>query len=128
LIWINMIGRAHRKLKSNVIEFAGDAPMSRAYAFVVAAAVLSGVAASGIGYAQAPASSPPTPQAPAPLPTSPKSSVPEQVETWTKAQWNAARREWAKDKAKWADCRKQSSHQKLAGRKSWSFLYKCMTG
>jgi hypothetical protein len=50
-----------------------------------------------------------------------------QVETWTEAQWEAAKNEWAKDTAKWADCQKQSSTQKLEGRKSWPFLYKCMT-
>jgi hypothetical protein len=49
------------------------------------------------------------------------------VETWTKKQWNAAKKEWEKDKVKWASCHKQSTKQKLAGRKSWSFLYSCMT-
>jgi hypothetical protein len=112
----------------DVMEFTGDAPMSRAHAFVVAAVVLSGVAASGIACAQAPASSPSTSQAPVPSPTSSRPSAPEQVESWTKAHWNVAQRVWAKDKAKWADCRKQSINQKLTGRKSWSFLYTCMTG
>ena len=54
-----------------------------------------------------------------------KPSISTQVETWTK--WEAAKKEWAKDTAKWADCQKQSDKQKLEGRKSWSFLYKCMT-
>jgi hypothetical protein len=54
-------------------------------------------------------------------------SMTERVETWTKKQWAAAKKEWAKDKAKWADCRAQSKKQKLTGRKSWSFLYTCMT-
>jgi len=103
--------------------------MNRIHAFVVAAVLSLGVAASGIAHAQAPASSPSTNQAPvSSAPTSSNPSIPERVETWTKAQWNAAQKVWAKDKAKWADCRKQSSNQKLAGRKSWSFLYKCMTG
>ncbi|MGP0095228.1 MAG: hypothetical protein ACLPKB_35545 [Xanthobacteraceae bacterium] len=35
--------------------------------------------------------------------------------------------EWAKDKEKWTGCRNQADEQKLAGRKSWSFLYQCMT-
>jgi hypothetical protein len=48
------------------------------------------------------------------------------VQNWTTKQWNAMTKEWAKDKAKWADCRKQSTAQKLSGRKSWSFLYECM--
>ena len=103
--------------------------MSRARIFVAATVVLMGIAASGIGYAQAPASSPSTTQAPvSSAPIASKPSLPERVETWTKTQWNAARKEWAKNKAKWADCRKQSSNQKLTGRKSWSFLYNCMMG
>lgn len=50
-----------------------------------------------------------------------------QVEKWTTKQWEAAKKEWSKDKKKWADCRKESRGLKLEGRKSWSFLYKCMT-
>jgi hypothetical protein len=71
---------------------------------------------------------PPAPKAipPATAADSSKPSTAAQVETWTRKQWEAAKKEWAKDKAKWADCRKQSRDQKLAGRKSWSFLYKCM--
>ena len=49
------------------------------------------------------------------------------VEKWTTKQWNSAKKEWAKDEAKWTDCRQQSTKQKLTGRKSWSFLYTCMT-
>jgi len=56
-----------------------------------------------------------------------KPSMTERVETWTKKQWAAAKKEWAKDKAKWTDCRAQSRKKKLTGRKSWSFLYTCMT-
>jgi hypothetical protein len=48
------------------------------------------------------------------------------VENWTSKQWNAAKTEWARDKAKWVDCQHQSTDQKLTGRKSWSFLYTCM--
>ncbi len=55
-----------------------------------------------------------------------KSGTVADVETWTDKEWKAARREWAKDGTKWADCRSQSRKQKLAGRKSWSFLYTCM--
>jgi len=91
---------------------------------LAAVVVLAGIAVSGIAYAQTPASPPATTLAPA----SSKPSAATRVETWTKKQWDAAQKEWAKDKAKWADCRKQSSKQKLEGRKSWSFLYQCMTG
>jgi hypothetical protein len=83
---------------------------------------------SGVAFAQTPASPPATKPSPAAAaPESSKPSTAAQVETWTKKQWEAATKEWAKDKAKWADCRKQSNAQKLKGRKSWSFLYKCMT-
>ena len=61
-----------------------------------------------------------------PAPQSSKPSLETRVETWTKKQWEAAKKEWAKDRAHWTDCRKQSSDQKLTGRKSWSFLYNCM--
>jgi hypothetical protein len=63
----------------------------------------------------------------APAAESSKPSTAAQVEKWTTKQWEAAKKEWVKDKAKWADCQKQSKAQKLEGRKSWSFLYKCMT-
>ncbi len=56
-----------------------------------------------------------------------KPSMATQVDTWTTKQWNVAKKEWAKDKIKWSDCQKQSQSQKLEGRKSWAFLYKCMT-
>jgi hypothetical protein len=49
------------------------------------------------------------------------------VEHWTTKEWNHAKRTWQKDTAKWADCEQQSMEQRLSGRKSWSFLYHCMT-
>lgn len=70
---------------------------------------------AGVTFAQ-------TPTGPAAQP----STTTNDVENWTIKHWNKAKREWAKDKAKWADCRQQSAKQKLAGRKSWSFLYTCM--
>jgi len=63
-------------------------------------------------------------------PSTPPSSTPsniDRVKNWTEKEWNEAVKEWAQDKAKWADCQKQSATQKLSGRKSWSFLYRCMT-
>ena len=90
---------------------------------IIVAAVMSSTAAM---------SQTPTPAAkPAPAATAPvaaKPSTATQVEAWSRKQWEAAKKEWAKDKTKWADCRKQSKTQKLQGRKSWSFLYTCMTG
>jgi hypothetical protein len=61
-------------------------------------------------------------------PSSPTSSKLDDVSKWTTRQWNQTKAKWAKEKVKWADCQKQSKDQKLAGRKSWSFLASCMTG
>jgi hypothetical protein len=83
---------------------------------------------SSVVIAQTPVS--PRATRPAPAASAPDSSnrsTVTQVETWTRKQWEAAKRGWAKDKTKWAECRKLSSEQKLGGRKSWSFLYQCMT-
>jgi len=92
---------------------------------------LTAIAASliicaGAANAQSPASPPASKPAPAAA-AQVKPSTATQVETWTKKQWEAAKKEWSKDKARWTDCRKKSSKQKLTGRKSWSFLYKCMS-
>jgi hypothetical protein len=96
--------------------------------FYLTAAFLTAVLASA-AIAQTSTSTPATKPSPATSAAdSSKASVPTQVEKWTKDQWEAAKKEWAKDKAKWADCQKQSTKQKLEGRKSWPFLYKCMTG
>jgi hypothetical protein len=91
---------------------------------LVAVAIL-GIAASGVALAQQPAPSSPPASAPVSPPTSSKV---DDVSKWTMKQWNQARAKWAKEKDKWADCRKQAKDQKLTGRKSWSFLASCMTG
>jgi hypothetical protein len=106
-------GVTHKKL--NHLE--EDAAMSR-LRFCLPAIVFGVIMTAGVAIAQTPGS---------PAPDSSKPSVTERVETWTKKHWEAAKREWAKDKVKWADCRAQSKQQKLKGRKSWSFLYSCMT-
>lgn len=87
--------------------------MNRTSAFIAASVVVAGITACGAALAQAPAPSTPSTAA--------------QVETWTTAQWETAKLKWAENKTKWADCQKQSDKQKLEGRKSWSFLYSCMT-
>ena len=93
----------------------------------LAAIAFAGFMNCSAAIAQAPAPIPVPRSAPAAsVPDSAKPSTAAQVETWTNKQWEAAKKEWAKDKAKWADCRKQSSKQKLKRRKSWSFLYSCM--
>ena len=92
-----------------------------AFAFAAAMSV-------GAAFAQAPASPPATKPVPsAVVSTASNPSTATRVETWTKKQWAAAKKRWAKNKAKWTDCQKQSSDRKLTGRKSWSFLYTCMT-
>jgi hypothetical protein len=54
-------------------------------------------------------------------------SAVKQVESWTEKEWAKAVKEWSNDKVKWADCSAKSDARKLSGRKSWSFLYQCMT-
>jgi len=92
------------------------------------AAALACVFAGPLAFAKTPEPAPagnitPTPSAPA---SSEPSDV-SKVEKWTKKEWNNAVKEWAKDEAKWAGCREQSKARKLSGRKSWSFLYRCMS-
>jgi hypothetical protein len=102
--------------------------MNCARAFAIAGIVLTGIFASGVASAQAPPSRPATSPAPAAsTPPASQHSTATRVETWTREQWDAAKKAWAKDKAKWAACRKRSRKQKLEGQKSWSFIYQCMT-
>jgi len=54
------------------------------------------------------------------------SQTTEDVKTWTRKKWNAAKAGYAKNTAKWADCRKKADAKKLSGRANWSFLYDCM--
>jgi hypothetical protein len=96
--------------------------------FYQTAVVFAAVMSSSAVVAQTSVSPPATNSSPAAsAPDSSKPSTVTQVETWTNTQWEAAKEEWAKDKAKWADCQEQSSKQKLENLKSWSFLYKCMS-
>ena len=81
---------------------------------IAALAIATPMMGAGVVFAQTTASDTP-------------SSTTAKVENWTTEQWDAAKAEWAKDKTKWADCQQQSTDRKLADRKSWSFLYTCMT-
>ena len=54
-------------------------------------------------------------------------STTQDVSKWTQKQWNAAKAKWMKEKDKWESCGKQATKEKLSGRKSWSFIYTCMT-
>ncbi len=94
----------------------------------LAAAALASVFVFSLAFAKTPEPAPagnttPTPAAPA---SSEPSDV-SKVEKWTKKEWNNAVKEWAQDETKWAGCQEQSKAKKLSGRKSWSFLYGCMT-
>ena len=46
---------------------------------------------------------------------------------WSRRQWQAAKAKWSHETARWSDCRKQANRKSLSGRKSWTFLYNCMT-
>ena len=96
--------------------------------FYLTTVVFAAIMSSSAVVAQTSGSPPERQSSPeASAPDSPKPSTATQVEAWTSMQWEAAKEKWAKDKAKWADCQEQSSKQNLEGRKSWSFLYTCMT-
>ena len=95
---------------------------------LIAVTLVGVVATSGAVLAQSPSQ---PAQKPAPETSSPATSQPstaEKVQHWTLKQWASAKKKLAKDKEKWANCRKQASDKNLTGRKSWSFLYECMTG
>ena len=51
----------------------------------------------------------------------------EDVSKWTQKQWNAAKAKWSEEKTKWNACQGQAKTKNLSGRKSWQFLYDCMT-
>jgi len=93
----------------------------------LAAIVLAGLIAAGAAFAQTPTSPPASKSAPTTASPAAGPSTATQVETWTTKQWSTAKSKWAKEKVKWADCKQRSTDQKLTGRKSWAFLYECMT-
>jgi len=64
-------------------------------------------------------------QAPKPAETSTMKM--EDVSKWTQKQWNAAKAKWTEKRAQWNDCQTQAKVKNLSGRKSWQFLYDCMT-
>jgi hypothetical protein len=68
----------------------------------------------------------PRPSAAQSMSNSAKSTA-DDVSKWTQKQWKTAKAKWSKEKDKWASCNKRATRQKLSGRKSWSFLYTCMT-
>ena len=78
----------------------------------------------GVALAQSTA---PTPNPALKTQASSEPSIAAKAENWTKKQWNAAKQKWSQDKAKWNACNQDTKDQKLSGRKSWSYLYDCMT-
>jgi hypothetical protein len=87
---------------------------------------LAGLISVGAAFAQTP-SSPPAQNLPSTTtaPTSASSTV-TNVEKWTNDEWEAAKAKWSAENAKWGGCEQQATDQKLTGRQSWVFIYKCM--
>jgi hypothetical protein len=87
---------------------------------------LTGLISIGAASAQT-LSSPPAPNLPSTTsaPTSASSTVAD-VEKWTTDEWEAAKAKWAAENTKWGNCEQQATDQKLTGRQSWIFIYKCM--
>lgn len=50
-----------------------------------------------------------------------------EVSKWTRRQWHAAKVKWQEERDSWNSCQTEAKAQNLAGRKSWQFLYDCMT-
>ena len=63
----------------------------------------------------------------APKPAETSTMKMEDVSKWTQKQWNAAKAKWSEEKTKWDHCQAQAKTKNLSGRKSWQFLYDCMT-
>src|SRR6266568_9151443 len=87
-----------------------DMDMPRTSCCLMAAIVTATLSSAAV--AQAQATPPATRPAPAASAESSKASLPARVETWTKAHWEAAKKEWAKDTTKWAYCQKQWNRHK----------------
>lgn len=49
------------------------------------------------------------------------------VSKWARRQWHAAKVKWQEERASWDSCQTEARSQNLSGRKSWQFLYDCMT-
>jgi hypothetical protein len=49
------------------------------------------------------------------------------VSKWTRKQWHAVKVKWQEERASWNSCQSEARAQSLSGRKSWQFLYDCMT-
>ena len=92
------------------------------YTKLIAVFAVAGALMSGAALAQS------TPPAKAPPPaTAAPTTTTEKVKDLTRREWNTLKVKWAKEKEKWASCRKQARDQKLRARKRWTFMSVCMT-
>jgi len=104
--------------------------LKSALAFAALAVVLN----SGIAVAQQsslPAKQAPTATAPATSGSNAEAATStstwDQAKAMTRKEWDAAKKKWAMEKAKWQDCNLQSKAEKLTAPKSWTFIGSCMT-
>jgi hypothetical protein len=81
------------------------------------AVLVLGIAGSGMALAQT-STTPPASSTPA--------ASSDDTSSWSKKKWSEVKAKWAKEKVKYADCRKQAKEEKLTGTKSLSFTYDCM--
>jgi hypothetical protein len=93
--------------------------------YLILAAVMVALANAGGASAQAP-----TPgTAPVAGSSQPEST---KAKTWTKTQWNSARRNWAQNKAKYQECqgklRTEAKAKRLKLNDRRNFLSSCMSG
>jgi hypothetical protein len=80
--------------------------------------------ASGAAQAQTQAPSSPAPMASL---SAQASKTMTDVSKWSRKQWNVAKAKWVEEKDSWNGCQTRAQAQNLSGRKSWQFLYDCMT-
>jgi hypothetical protein len=92
--------------------------------FVSLAVSLALAAALGIGPAMAQTQSTPSKDTSV---SAQASQTMTDVSKWTREQWHAAKVKWQEERASWNSCQTEARSQNLSGRKSWQFLYDCMT-
>jgi hypothetical protein len=94
------------------------------------------LSALALALCSGPAAAQPLPAKPAPSVTAPattgakaetSTSTWDQAKAMTRKEWDAAKKKWAMEKAKWQDCNLQSKAEKLTAPKSWTFIGSCMT-
>ncbi len=92
----------------------------------LSAVALAGLIGVGAASAQTPSSPPAAKSSSTSAAPTSASSTASDVEKWTTDEWEAAKTKWSSENTKWGDCEKQAADQKLTGRPSWVFIYKCM--